>query len=98
MEVLAKRAITLKVSGVLRSPFVPMLLATYKVVSSLGAGQCDREGCWGEKGDKVVVGKDGGKEKKTEYFYGYKDQVSLNAEAEMITSFKAGCGDEYDEQ
>jgi hypothetical protein len=37
-----------------------------------------------------VVGKDGSKEKKIEYFYGYKDQVSLNAEAEMITSFKAG--------
>jgi hypothetical protein len=60
------------------------------VVSSLGAGQCDRDACWGGKGDKVVVSKDGSKEKKTEYFYGYKDQVSLNAEAEMITSFKAG--------
>jgi len=31
MEVLAKRAITLKVSGVLGSPFVSMLLATYKL-------------------------------------------------------------------
>ena len=50
----------------------------------------DRDACWGAKGDKVVVGKDGSKEKKAEYFYGYKDQVSLNAEAEMITSFKAG--------
>jgi hypothetical protein len=57
----------------------------------------DRDACWGAKGDKVVVGKDGNKEKKAEYFYGYKDQVSLNADAEMITSFKAGCGDEYDE-
>ena len=58
----------------------------------------DRDACWGAKGDKVVVGKDGSKEKKTECFYGYKDQVSLNAEAEMITSFKVGCGDEYDER
>jgi hypothetical protein len=31
MEVLAKRAITLKVSGVLGSSFVSMLLATYIV-------------------------------------------------------------------
>ena len=62
----------------------------------LGKKPRDRDATWGVKGEKVVVAKDGRKEKKTDYFYGYKDQVSLNAETEMITSVKPGYGDEYD--
>jgi hypothetical protein len=42
------------------------------------------------------MSKDGRWEKKADYFYGYKDQISLNAEAEMITTVKPGYGDEYD--
>jgi len=56
----------------------------------------DKDATWGVKGEKIVMSKDGRREKKTDYFYGYKDQVSLNAEAEMITSVKTGYGDEYD--
>jgi len=61
-----------------------------------GKAPRDKDATWGVKGNKVVVGKDGKRERKTDYFYGYKDQVSLNAEAEMITSVKPGYGDEYD--
>jgi IS5 family transposase len=61
-----------------------------------GKGPRDKDATWGAKGDQVVVGKDGKREKKTEYFYGYKAHVSLNAEAEMITSLRPGYGDEYD--
>jgi hypothetical protein len=43
-----------------------------------------------------VVSKDGRREKKSDYFYGYKEQVSLNAEPEMITTVKPRYGDEYD--
>lgn len=41
----------------------------------------DKAATWGPKGDNVVVGKDGKSHKETQYFYGYKDQVSLNARA-----------------
>jgi hypothetical protein len=44
----------------------------------------DRDATWGTKGDKVVMNRDGRQEKRAEYFYGYKNQVSLNAETEMI--------------
>lgn len=37
-----------------------------------------------------------GKEKKVHYFYGFKDQVSLNTETEIITSVVPGRADEYD--
>ena len=55
----------------------------------------DGDACWGVKGEKMVWS-NSQKHKETDYFYGYKDQVSLNAEAEMITSIKPGYGDEYD--
>lgn len=61
-----------------------------------GRAPRDKDATWGAKGNKVVMGKDGKRERKTDYFYGYKDQVSLNAEAGMITSVKPGYGDEYD--
>lgn len=52
---------------------------------------------WGAKGNKIVAGKEG-PEKKVAYFYGYKDQVSLNAEAGIVTSIVVGQGDDYDGQ
>ena len=55
----------------------------------------DRDACRGVKGERVVWS-NAKRHKETDYFYGYKDQVSLNAEAEMITSVKPGYGDEYD--
>ena len=56
----------------------------------------DIDAKWGAKGDKMVIDKDGKKHKETHYFYGYKDQVSLNADTEMVTSVLPGRADEYD--
>ena len=56
----------------------------------------DVDARWGGKGNKMVVGKDGKKHKETEYFYGYKDQVSLNAETGLVTSVIPGQANDYD--
>jgi len=56
----------------------------------------DKDATWGAKGSRVVVGKDGEKHKETRYFYGYKDQVSLNASTELVTSVIPGRGYDYD--
>ena len=55
----------------------------------------DKDAGWGAKGDKLVE-TEHGREKKTEYFYGYKDQVSLNAESELVTSVIPGWANDYD--
>lgn len=60
-----------------------------------GRGPRDPDACWGAKGNKVVEG-GGGPEKRVEYFYGYKDQVSLNAETELVTSIVPGRSNDYD--
>jgi hypothetical protein len=36
------------------------------------------------------------KEKRKEYFYGYKDQVSLNAQTELVTGAITVRADDYD--
>jgi IS5 family transposase len=61
-----------------------------------GKAPRDKDAAWGVKSEKVIVDKDGKRGKKADYFYGYKNQVSLNAKAEMITSVKPGYGNEYD--
>jgi len=43
----------------------------------------DADAYWGAKGNRLVAGKDGKRHKETQYYYGYKDQVSLNAESEL---------------
>ncbi len=55
----------------------------------------DKDAHWGAKGDKVVETAHG-MEKKIEYFYGYKDQVSLNAETGLVTTVIPGRADDYD--
>ncbi len=55
----------------------------------------DKDAHWGAKGDKVVETANG-QERKVEYFYGYKDQVSLNAETGLVTSIIPGRADDYD--
>lgn len=50
----------------------------------------DKAATWGAKGDRTVTGKDGKRHKETQYFYGYKDQVSLNAGSELVTSVIPG--------
>ena len=42
------------------------------------------------------MGKDGKRHKETQYFYGYKDQVSLNADTELVTSVIPGYANDYD--
>lgn len=56
----------------------------------------DKDASWGAKGDKIAVGKDGKKHKEAQYFYGYKDQVSLNADTELVTSVIPGHANDYD--
>ena len=55
----------------------------------------DKDASWGAKGDKTVETVHGS-ERKVEYFYGYKDQVSLNAATGLVTSVIPGHADEYD--
>ena len=61
-----------------------------------GKSPRDKDATWGAKGDKVVVGKDGKRHKEKQYFYGYKDQVSLNAGTELVTSVIPGHANDYD--
>lgn len=60
-----------------------------------GKAPRDGDAVWGAKGDKSAE-TPGGKERKTEYFYGYKDQVSLNAASELVTSVIPGWANDYD--
>jgi hypothetical protein len=55
----------------------------------------DKDTHWGAKGKKVVETKHGS-ERKTEYFYGYKEQVSLNTETGLVTMVVPGRADDYD--
>ncbi len=57
----------------------------------------DKGTTWGAKGGKMVMGKDGKKKhRERRYFYGYKDQVSLNADTELVTSVIPGDANNYD--
>lgn len=60
-----------------------------------GQGPRDPDARWGAKGNKIVEGEKG-PERKVEYFYGYKDQVSLNTETGLVTTVLPGRGDGYD--
>jgi IS5 family transposase len=61
-----------------------------------GKAPRDAEASWGAKGKKMVAGKDGKKHRETEYFYGYKDQVSFNAQSGLVTSVIVGRANDYD--
>jgi len=63
---------------------------------SEGKALRDNDARWGAKGDKIVVAKDGKRHKETQFYYGYKDQVSLNAESGLVTSVIPGRADDYD--
>jgi len=56
----------------------------------------DKGATWGAKGGKVVVGRDGKRHKETQYFYGYKEQISLNASSGLVTSLIPGYTNDYD--
>ena len=44
-----------------------------------------------------MTGKDGKRNQEKQYFYGYKNQVSLNAGTELVTSVIRGHAKDYDD-
>lgn len=60
-----------------------------------GKSPRDRDATWGAKAKKVVA-RDGSRHDEIQYYYGYKDQVSLNAGTELVTSVLPGRADDYD--
>jgi len=61
-----------------------------------GKGPRDPDARWGAKHKHNVKTEDGQQIKQTEYFYGYKAHVSLNAETGLITSLEVTSGEAYD--
>ncbi|HOO50942.1 MAG TPA: transposase, partial [Alphaproteobacteria bacterium] len=61
-----------------------------------GKAPRDPDAQWGVKHKRKVKNEQGKKEEQTEYFYGYKSHISLNAESGMITSLKVTSGEAYD--
>lgn len=61
-----------------------------------GKGPHDPDAKWGAKHKHKVKTQDGKEEEQTEYFFGYKSHVSLNAESGLITSLEVTSGEAYD--
>jgi transposase, IS5 family len=61
-----------------------------------GKGPHDPDAKWGAKHQRKVKTQDGKEEKQTEYFFGYKAHVSMNAENGLITSLVTSSGEAYD--
>lgn len=61
-----------------------------------GATPRDPDARWGAKGKRVVRRPDGQRERRPEYFFGYKAHVSLNAASGLITSLTVTSGEAYD--
>ena len=60
-----------------------------------GKGSRDKDATWGAKAKKVAD-KDGRRHDEIQYYYGYKDQVSLNADTDLVTSVVPGRANDYD--
>lgn len=56
----------------------------------------DPDARWGVKHKRKVKTEQGTEEEQTEYFYGYKAHVSMNAENGLITSLETSSGEAYD--
>ena len=61
-----------------------------------GKGAHDPDARWGVKHERKVKTEDGKEIKQTEYFFGYKTHVSLNAQTGLITSLEVTSGEAYD--
>lgn len=61
-----------------------------------GPGPHDPDARWGVKHKRKVKTEEGQEVEQTEYFFGYKAHVSMNADAQMITSLKVTSGEVYD--
>jgi IS5 family transposase len=56
----------------------------------------DPDAKWGAKHKRKVKTENGQEEEQTEYFFGYKAHVSMNAENGLITSLVTSSGEAYD--
>ena len=56
----------------------------------------DGDARWGVKHQRKVRNAEGKVEQQTEYFYGYKAHMSLNAESGLITAVEVTSGEAYD--
>jgi len=56
----------------------------------------DPDARWGVKHKRKVKTEHGKEEEQTEYFFGYKAHVSMNAENGLITSLETSSGEAYD--
>jgi IS5 family transposase len=56
----------------------------------------DPDAKWGVKHKRKVKTEHGQEEEQTEYFFGYKAHVSMNAENGLITSLQTSSGEAYD--
>jgi len=61
-----------------------------------GKGPRDGDAQWGVKHKHKVKNEKGEEVEQTEYFYGYKTHVSMNAESGIITSVEVTSGEAYD--
>lgn len=61
-----------------------------------GKGPHDPDAQWGVKHKRKVKTEEGQEVDQTEYFYGYKAHVSLNAETGLITSLEVTSGEAWD--
>ena len=61
-----------------------------------GKGPRDGDAQWGVKHKHKVKNEKGEEVEQTEYFYGYKAHVSMNAESGIITSVETTTGEAYD--
>lgn len=61
-----------------------------------GKGPHDPDAQWGVKHKRKVKNEKGEKEEQTEYFYGYKAHVSMNARSGLITSLEVTSGEACD--
>lgn len=61
-----------------------------------GKGRRDKDAAWGVKHTKKVKDAQGQEHKQKEYFYGYKQHVSMNAKAGLITHVTHTPGNAYD--
>lgn len=56
----------------------------------------DPDAGWGVKHQRKVKDEQGRSVEQTEYFYGYKAHISMNAASELITSLEVSAGGAYD--
>ena len=61
-----------------------------------GKGPRDPDARWGVKHQRKVKTEDGKESKQTQYFFGYKVHVSMNAECGLITSLEVSSGEKND--